>query len=437
MSSSKQKQKNGQTLTLDEAHKRQMAIFSSRKQQLAVKLAKLNQLKFDLEKINNIEASQLTINDIRTKSKILTDISSIEEDINDIENDVSELDYYSKTSEILVNYYDINNKITAPVQITSVSQLDTKISMTSSVKKRKKNGTVTKSVSIFEYILDKSSKQESEKQLPLTEPTNDSNEKSEPVTQTVLPQTPAINKASLNDTYMTLINNEEYTSDRKPAIHKIKYCPTCKTEKTLIHSDGMLVCKGCGEGELVIVDNEKPGYKDSLNDIKPGYPYKRINHFNEWLAQIQAKESTEISDDIYNRILSELHKNRFADFKKLCPSVVKKVLRHLGLTQYYEHTTHIISKLSGIPPPTFTRDTEEQLRIMFRMIQTPFDKYRPPNRQNFLSYSYVLRKFCELLELDDFIDCFPLLKNRIKLIAQDNIWQKICNDLRWQYIPSV
>lgn len=437
MSSSKQKQKNCQTLTLDEAHKRQMAIFSSRKQQLAIKLARLNQLKMDLVKINNIEPSLLTTNDIRLKSKLLTDISLIEDDINDVENDVSELDYYAKTSEILVNYYDINNKITAPIQITSISQLDSKINMTSSIKKRKKNNTATKSVSIFEYILDKSNKQEPEKQTLVTLLNNESNENNKPITQPVLPQTPAINKASLNDTYMTLINNDEHTNDRKSVMHKIKYCPTCKTEKTLIHSDGMLVCKNCGEGELVIVDNEKPGYKDSLNDIKPGYPYKRINHFNEWLAQIQAKESTEISDEIYNKILAELHKNRFTDFKKLCPSVIKKILRHLGLTQYYEHTTHIISKLSGIPPPTFTRDTEEQLRIMFRMIQTPFDKYRPINRQNFLSYSYVLRKFCELLELDDFIECFPLLKNRIKLIAQDNIWQKICNDLRWQYIPSV
>lgn len=404
----KQKQTCKLALTLDEAHKRQIAVFASRKQHLAIKFEKLKQLKDELCKINNT-------NDSRTKSKLLTDIAAIEDDIHDIENDVTELDYYSKTSDILLNYYDINNNVTVPTQITSIAQ--SKLISNAPAKKRKKNATTSKSVPIFEYILEKSATEAA-------------------VTKTT-PENEPVNKAVLNDTYMTLINNEEYTRDRKPVIQRVKYCTICHAEKTLIHSDGMLVCKTCGEAELVIVDNEKPGYKDSLNDIKPGYPYKRINHFNEWLAQIQAKESTEISDEIYNRILAELHKNRFSDFKKLRPAIVKKILRNLALTQYYEHTTHIISKLSGIPPPTFTRDTEEQLRIMFRMIQTPFDKYRPQNRQNFLSYSYVLRKFCELLELDDFIQCFPLLKNRNKLIAQDMIWIKICADLRWQYIASV
>lgn len=426
MSGTKQKSKACQSVTLDEAHKRQISIFTSRKQQLVVKFEKLQQLKSELEKINNTEPSQLTINDIRNKSKLLTDISSIQDEINDIENDVSELDYYSKTSDLLVNYYDINNNIIAPTPITSLNQIDTTSSSTA--KKRNKNNAVSKSVPIFEFILDKNKKNAEKNDIV--------QESQKSTTQKPATQEP-VNKATLNDIYMTLVNNEEYVKDKKTAINRIKYCLSCRAEKTLIHSDGMLVCKECGEAELIVVDNEKPGYKDSLNDIKPGYPYKRINHFNEWLAQIQAKESTEISDEIYNKILAELHKNRFSDFKKLRPTIVKKILRHLALTQYYEHTTHIISKLSGIAPPTFTRDTEEQLRIMFRMIQTPFDKHRPSSRQNFLSYSYVLRKFCELLELDEFIPCFPLLKNRNKLIAQDVIWAKICFDLRWEYIASV
>ena len=33
---------------------------------------------------------------------------------------------------------------------------------------------------------------------------------------------------------------------------------------------------------------------------------------------------------------------------------------------------------------------------------------------------------CQLLELDDFIKCFPLLKSRDKLRTQDQIWKQIC-----------
>ena len=166
-------------------------------------------------------------------------------------------------------------------------------------------------------------------------------------------------------------------------------------------------------------------------------PYKRSNHLNEWLSQFQGKESVDVPDDIYNKILAELHKNRMYDLKKLSIIDMKKILKKLGLQQYYEHITYILSKLSGVPPPTISRETEEKIRLMFRQIQIPFEKYRPKDRTNFLSYSYVLHKFFQLLELDDFVKFFPLLKSREKLKQQDRIWKKICGDLGWDYIPSV
>ena len=43
----------------------------------------------------------------------------------------------------------------------------------------------------------------------------------------------------------------------------------------------------------------------------------------------------------------------------------------------------------------------------------------------------------QLLELDEFLTCFPLLKNRDKLYMQDKIWQKICADMGIEEIPQV
>lgn len=50
---------------------------------------------------------------------------------------------------------------------------------------------------------------------------------------------------------------------------------------------------------------------------------------------------------------------------------------------------------------------------------------------------YTLYKFCELLGEDEYLQYFPLLKSNEKLFAQDQIWRKICKDLRWEFIPSV
>ena len=93
--------------------------------------------------------------------------------------------------------------------------------------------------------------------------------------------------------------------------------------------------------------------------------------------------------------------------------------------------------MNGKKAPILQRYEEEQLRSLFKEIQIPFSNNCPIERKNFLSYSYVLHKFCELLEYDELLVYFPLLKSREKLQQQDQIWKAICKDLRWEYIPSI
>jgi hypothetical protein len=80
---------------------------------------------------------------------------------------------------------------------------------------------------------------------------------------------------------------------------------------------------------------------------------------------------------------------------------------------------------------------EEKLRTMFKQIQPAFLKHCPKDRKNFLSYSYVLYKFFQLLGMDEYLRYFPLLKSREKIFAQEVIWRAICKELHWEFIPSV
>jgi hypothetical protein len=80
---------------------------------------------------------------------------------------------------------------------------------------------------------------------------------------------------------------------------------------------------------------------------------------------------------------------------------------------------------------------EAKLRLMFNEIQEPFEKSCPKERKNFLSYSYVLYKFCELVGQDEFLPCFPLLKSKEKLKQQDIIWKRMCKILQWEYLPTI
>ena len=129
---------------------------------------------------------------------------------------------------------------------------------------------------------------------------------------------------------------------------------------------------------------------------------------------------------------------------KLTIPIVKKMLKKLqhtsteiNYTSYYEHCPYIISKLSNKSPPSITQKQEEIFKKMFKEIQEPFQQHCPKDRVNFLSYSYVLHKLCQLLELDNIIGCFPLLKDRDKLRQQDLMWKKICKDCRWKFYPSI
>jgi rubrerythrin len=213
-------------------------------------------------------------------------------------------------------------------------------------------------------------------------------------------------------------------------------CPMCETEMMFYQNEAILSCPSCGHQDYILVDSEKPSYKDPPREM--AYcAYKKVNHLNEWLAQFQAKETTEISNAVLDQIRAELKKERITDMSRLKASKLKEVIRKLKLVRCYDHVAHVLNRLNGISAPALSREVEDKLRFMFKEIQFSFVKHCPAGRSNFLSYSFVLYKFCQLLELDEYLPCFPLLKSREKLYLQDKIWSKICADMGWEYISTI
>jgi hypothetical protein len=203
-----------------------------------------------------------------------------------------------------------------------------------------------------------------------------------------------------------------------------------------ISSEGILVCPKCGSEEYSLVVSDFQSFRDPPKE-RNNYAYKKINHLNEILNQFQAKESTMIPEEVMNEVVLEIRKRRIDNIADLTEKEIREILKKLGRSKYYEHAAHILSRLNGNPPPTITPEIEEKIRAMFQEIQAPFLLYCPNDRTNFLSYSYILYKFFELLDLDEYKVYFPLLKSRDRLIAHDHIWQKICDYLHWEFIRSV
>tara|TARA_B110001450_G_scaffold254306_1_gene279402 strand:+ start:3414 stop:4562 length:1149 start_codon:yes stop_codon:yes gene_type:complete len=236
--------------------------------------------------------------------------------------------------------------------------------------------------------------------------------------------------------YNFLLNTKEnYQIDYNDFTQNIILCSRCNINKIVYMSEGKQICPQCGEETFILIESDKPSYKDPPREITY-FSYKRINHFNEWLEQFQAKETTDIPKEIYELILIEIKKERI-DINRLKSSKLRHILKKIGKNKYYEHIPHILNKLNGKSPPIMSIEIEEELRRMFKEIQIPFHKFCPKNRKNFLSYSYVLHKFVELLGLKEFSNSFLLLKSREKLHQQDIIWKNICNYLNWDYYSSI
>ena len=212
-------------------------------------------------------------------------------------------------------------------------------------------------------------------------------------------------------------------------------CKFCKKgELVPVDSDGIVICTNCSKSFKILVENEKPCYKEPPKEVC-FYAYKRINHLREILAQFQAKESTQIPDEVLLNIKNQIKKER-VELKNLTNIKAKEILKNLGYNKYYEHIPFIKDKL-GIKPPVMTPDLEEKLCTLFMDIQAPYSKYCPKDRVNFLNYYYTLYKLCELLDKTEFLLYFPMLKDRDKRIEQDEIWKKICNELNWKFIPTL
>jgi len=369
------------------------AIHNQHVQQMLDEKNNVNQYIEDLQKLKlKIKETTSTVELWRLER----DAEVLEKKIKSIENETDMMDYYLRTGDILYNYYDIQEQI----QQGNYAHTSNKA----------KPGSI---LAILEEVAQEEGLKQGE---------------SKPV-QKALQRNQLLNEyLQLEDPSMVRNTIDDYEDSWT-------ICEKCSSEMIICLNEANITCSKCGYQDALLVDTDKPSYKDPPREVCY-YAYKKINHFNEWLAQFQAKESTEIPDDVYDAILFQLKREQIINMSTLKPTKLREILRKMKCSKYYEHIPHIINRLNGQNAPFMSREDEEKLRHMFREIQPSFKKHCPKGRRNFLSYSYVLYKFCELLEMDEYLACFPLLKNRDKLYMQDKTWKLICEDMGWGYIRT-
>ena len=236
--------------------------------------------------------------------------------------------------------------------------------------------------------------------------------------------------------YWNNVNNE--ITNIHDYVVRTDICNSCfKGELIPQDEEGIMICNNsqCGKFIAYIVDNSKPTNKEPPNEVSYT-AYIRLNHFKEILSQFQAKETTQIPDEVIDNIRARIKKERISDMSIINYDKMRDILRKLGYNKYFEHIQYINS-MFGIKPPVMNEELHETLCVLFIEIQKPWAVHCPPNRTNFFNYTYTLYQLCVLLDQTQYLPYIPMMKDREKQLEQDMIWKKVCNDLDWEYFPTV
>ena len=230
-----------------------------------------------IDKINNLEINYKNINDEILKynidnlkndnlysnlwnSNILIkeELKLLQNEINNI-NFFDEIEYYENTSSILFNYYEM---------------LEKQSSANSSSNNKYKNKSILESFNI-------------------TLPKDDIKE--------IEDDDKIIEKSDLVDQYLSITNKYYIKKMDNNNCDNIEMCHRCNIPLICLQHDAIMICNNCGYQELLLVEQNRPILKQNTKDTSH-FSYKRINHFREWCNQVQGKESTDIPNDIFEKI---------------------------------------------------------------------------------------------------------------------------------------
>lgn len=248
-----------------------------------------------------------------------------------------------------------------------------------------------------------------------------------------------VQRVRTNDASDQLMSDYREHIKREPPelrVHEDDECGESDCSGRMRIVGGIMSCKECGwSRQFIDTTGASMGYEDADRGYQAFYYQRRI-HFREWLDQFQGKEKTQISNEIIRSVVEEFRTRGVVNLKDLTIHDVHGVLKDLNLRTLYKHKTQVWCLVTRNTPPQMTPEQENQCMIMFQNIQAPFEIHKPPERRNFLSYPYCLYKFVQLLGYNDLLTHIELLKGADKLEAQDKIFEKICGDLGWNFIPS-
>jgi len=243
------------------------------------------------------------------------------------------------------------------------------------------------------------------------------------------------NKETLYKDYLAEVERDESILLERSFDVDAYTCRTCNESCIVDARESTRICPKCGKNETIMEFNgTNLNYNDQVDhESKKPFVYKRLSHMIETINSAQGLQNTNVPEEVFHCIREEIKKNRL-DPAGLTPDHIKLFLKRRSLPRYYEHAVFILRQIrddnSNITIPPIIVD---RLIGKFNEVQRVFEKFAG-ERKNLLRYNYICFKLLELIPNgNQFLDLFPLLKSRQKILQHDLVWRQICQDLDWNY----
>lgn len=230
--------------TLDTQHLGKLQEFQEREATHAKLRAECDRLSAIAEACKG--RAELSDDDFDRYMRALDELSEAKRRLEREESEEAEIDYYMNSAPILFQYYDILENGKEPTAAKKPSAGDK---------------------SILKYFMGGAPPPKTEAPAPPKESVAE----------------PIADRATLLEKYMQA-TDPNYV---KPVGGEAKdRCPHCASHnRNIMVNDGLIYCNECSTIEYIIVDHERPSYKDPPKEISY-FAYKRINHFNEYKYEL-------------------------------------------------------------------------------------------------------------------------------------------------------
>jgi hypothetical protein len=240
-------------VNIDNKHQELIRKFNENKTRKLELQKEQQDIQNELKKIEAIPNQNITDEQLNQKFDFKERLIDIEKEISNISTVEDPQLYYLNTGHILFQYYNMCNE---PVMVQDVEKTPFIVDKSPLSK------------SILDFFKNDNDNQ-SNKTVSVSSNTKSVNQK----------QRKVLTKTEMMDKYMNYVDTR-YISDKNKE-DDIEICRKCNAQKYFINAEGVMICQKCGAQEYVLIDCDKPSYKEPPKEIAY-FAYKRINHFNSW-----------------------------------------------------------------------------------------------------------------------------------------------------------